>query len=112
VCRDQEERCAKLLANILSNTAGSDSVVGPKTASPDVVDQDIHLAYLVRQPLHLGGVGEVGRDEAGCCRQTLRSRRPSLRPLIFNAVLIMTLPLLVPHFGLSSAESLAHRPDK
>jgi hypothetical protein len=54
-----------LLANILSNAETSNSAVGPQTEIPAFVDQDVDLADVACQAPHVGGIAEVGGDEAG-----------------------------------------------
>ena len=54
-----------LLANIVSNAETSNSAVGAEERDPGVVDQDVDVADLACQALHVGGVAEVGSDEAG-----------------------------------------------
>ena len=54
-----------LLANIVSNAETSNSAVGAEQRDPGVVDQDVDVAYLACQALHVGGIAEVGSDEAG-----------------------------------------------
>jgi len=54
-----------LLANILSNVSTSNSAVGPKAEIPALFDQDVDVADVARQSLHVADIGEVGSDEAG-----------------------------------------------
>ena len=54
-----------LLANILSNAADVELCGRAEERDPGVVDQDVDVADLARQPLHVGSIGEVGGDEAG-----------------------------------------------
>ena len=54
-----------LLANILSNAETSNSAVGPKSAIPALLIRMSTSPTSLCQALHVGGVAEVGGDEAG-----------------------------------------------
>jgi hypothetical protein len=53
-----------LLANILSNAVTSNSAVGAEERDPGVVDEDVNVADVAGQALNVGGIAQVGRDEA------------------------------------------------
>ena len=53
-----------LLANILSNAETSNSRGRAEERDPRVVDQDVDIADVACQALHVGGIAEVGGDEA------------------------------------------------
>jgi hypothetical protein len=64
-CRDQEERGANVAGEHLVEYRRIELRRRAESRDSGVVDQDVDVAGLACQPLHIGSIGEVGGDETG-----------------------------------------------
>ena len=63
--RDEEERRPDVAGEHLVERGDVELRGRAEERDPGVVDQDVDVADVARQALHVGGVAEVGGDEAG-----------------------------------------------